>query len=86
MNNTLTSGDRAGSRYYDVLENTSSSEQTNAWSGAIQSKMGNMVTAFVVNPFIKYRGLEFFGNAETMTGAGATEVSRRTLRQTAGRA
>ena len=84
VNNTLTSGDRAGSRYYDVLENTSSTETANAWSGAIQSKMGNMVTAFVVNPFLKYRGVEFFGNAETMTGAGAAELQRRTLRQYAG--
>ncbi|HEX6598160.1 MAG TPA: hypothetical protein VF034_02485 [Gemmatimonadaceae bacterium] len=84
VNNTLTSGDRAGSRYYDVLENTTSTEKDNAWSGAIQSKMGNMVTAFVVNPFIKYRGVEFFGNAETMTGAGAAELQRRTLRQYAG--
>ena len=84
VNNTLTSGDRAGSRYYDVLENTSSSETANAWSGAIQSKMGNMVTAFVVNPFLKYRGAEFFGNVETMTGAGASELHRRTLRQYAG--
>jgi hypothetical protein len=84
VNNTLTSGDRAGSRYYDVLENTASTETAQAWSGSIQSKMGNMVTAFVVNPFIKYRGLEFFGNAETMTGAGAAELQRRTLRQYAG--
>jgi len=84
VNNTLTSGDRAGSRYYDVLENPTSTETANAWSGAIQSKMGNMVTAFVVNPFIKYHGLEFFGNAETMTGAGAAELQRRTLRQYAG--
>ena len=84
VNNTLTSGDRAGSRYYMVLENTAATEKDNAWSGAIQSKMGNMVTAFVVNPFIKYRGVEFFGNAETMTGAGAAELQRRTLRQYAG--
>ena len=84
VNNTLTSGDRAGSRYYLVIENTAATEKDNAWSGAIQSKMGNMVTAFVVNPFIKYHGVEFFGNAETMTGAGAAELHRRTLRQYAG--
>jgi hypothetical protein len=84
VNNTLTSGDRAGSRYYDVLENPTSTETANAWSGAIQSKMGNMVTAFVVNPFLKYKGAEFFGNVETMTGAGAAELQRRTLRQYAG--
>jgi hypothetical protein len=81
VNNTLTSGDRGGSRYYDVLENTTSTELANAWSGAIQSGMRNMVTAFVFNPFLKYKGAEFFGNVETMTGAAATELSRRTLRQ-----
>ncbi len=86
VNNTLTSGDRAGSRYYDVLENTTSSETANAWSGAVQSGMRNMVTAFVFNPFIKYRGAEFFGNVETITGASPTELSRRTLHQTVGEA
>jgi hypothetical protein len=83
-NNTLTSGDRGGSRYYDVLENTTSTETANAWSGNIQSGMRNMVTAFVFNPFLKYKGAEFFGNVETMTGAAATELSRRTLRQVVG--
>src|SRR6476469_4315735 len=82
--NTLTSGDRAGSRYYDVLENTTSTESANAWSGAIQSGMKNMVTAFVVNPFVKVGGAEFFGNVETMTGAAQTEAQRRTLRQLVG--
>jgi len=81
---TLTSGDRAGSRYYDVLEPTGSSESTNAWSGAIQSGMKNMVTAFVVNPFVKVGGAELFGNIETMTGAAANETYRRTLRQLVG--
>jgi hypothetical protein len=81
---TLTSGDRAGSRYYDVLENTTSTESANAWSGAIQSGMRNMVTAVVVNPFVKVGGAEFFGNVETMTGAASTELYRRTLRQLVG--
>jgi len=81
---TLTSGDRAGSRYYDVLENVSSTESAQAWSGAVQSGMRNNVTAFVVNPFVKVGGAEFFGNVETMTGAAAGEATRRTLRQLAG--
>jgi hypothetical protein len=84
VSNTLTSGDRAGSRYYDVLENTTSTESANAWSGAIQSGMKNMVTAFVVNPFVKVGGVELFGNIETMTGASQTEAQRRTLRQLVG--
>jgi hypothetical protein len=81
---TLTSGDRAGSRYYDVLENTTSTESANAWSGAVQSGMKNMVTAFVINPFVKVGGVELFGNIETMTGAAKTEIQRRTLRQLVG--
>ncbi|MFL5620008.1 MAG: hypothetical protein ACJ79A_16630 [Gemmatimonadaceae bacterium] len=81
---TLTSGDRAGSRYYDVLENVSSTESAQAWSGAVQSGMRNMVTAFVVNPFVKVGGAELFGNVETMTGAASNETSRRTLRQLVG--
>ena len=81
---TLTSGDRAGSRYYDVLENVVSTETAQAWSGALQSGMRNNVTAFVVNPFVKIGGVELFGNVETMTGAAAGEKTRRTLRQLSG--
>ena len=84
--NTLTSGDRSGSRYYDVLENTASTETANAWSGAVQSGMRDYVTAFVINPFVKVGGLEVFGNVETHTGAAITETSRRTLRQNVGEA
>ena len=84
VNNTLTSGDRAGSRYYDVLENTASTETANAWSGAIQSGMRNMVTAFVLNPSVIYGNAEFYGNVETITGAAGTELNRRTLRQLVG--
>ena len=81
---TLTSGDRAGSRYYDVLENVTSTEAAQAWSGAVQSGMRNNVTAFVVNPFVKIGGVELFGNGETMTGAATGEKTRRTLRQLSG--
>jgi hypothetical protein len=79
--NTLFSGDRAGSRYYDVLENTASTETANAWSGAIRPGFGNNVHAYVVNPFIKVAGVELFGNIETATGKGAAETKNRTVRQ-----
>ena len=46
--NTLYTGDRAGSRCYDVLENTTSTETANAWSGAIRPGFGNNVHAYVV--------------------------------------
>ena len=80
--NTLFTGDRAGSRYYDVLENTSST--STAWSAAIRPGLSNRVTSFVVNPFVKYQGLELFGYAETATGKALSETGYRTVRQVAG--
>jgi hypothetical protein len=84
VNNTLYSGDRAGSRYYDVMENTASTEDANAWSGAMQPKLSSKVTAVVINPFVKYQGFEFFGNAEMAKGRGATESVDRTWHQYVG--
>ena len=83
-NNTLYSGDRAGSRYYDVMENTASTETANAWSGAIQPGLSDKLTATVINPFIKFRGLELFGNLEQAKGRKGTEVSDRTWNQLSG--
>jgi hypothetical protein len=82
-NNVLYSGDRGGSRYYDIMENTASTETANAWSGNIQPGFGHNVQAYVVNPFIKYNGLELFGNFETASGRSWTETSDRTFRQNA---
>ena len=84
--NTLYTGDRAGSRYYDVLENTASTEDANAWSGNLRSglNLSSKVRAIVVNPFIKYGGLEFFGNIEQAKGRAATETADRTFRQNVG--
>jgi len=84
--NTLYSGDRGGSRYYDVLENSSSSEATNAWSGNIQPGLSDKLTATVINPFIKFRGLELFGNIETAKGRKITENADRTWNQQAAEA
>src|SRR5581483_1042529 len=62
--NTLFSGDRGGSPYYDVLENSASTETANAWSGQIRPGFSNKVNAEVLNPFIKIGGLEYFGSYE----------------------
>jgi hypothetical protein len=82
--NTLYSGDRAGSRYYDVLENTTSTEAAQAWSGAIQPGFKSKITAYQLNPFVKVKGLEFFGIAEQAKGRAATETKSRTWNQYAG--
>jgi polyisoprenoid-binding protein YceI len=81
-NQTLFSGDRAGSRYYNVLENTAATESANFTSGAINPGMNEM-HAVVINPFIKYRGLELYGNVERARGKAVTETARRDLNQNA---
>ncbi len=84
VSNTLFSGDRAGSRYYDVLENTSSTETAQAWSGAIQPGLKNSIHSWVVNPFLQFKGVEFFGNIESAKGRAAGETDNRTWKQNVG--
>jgi hypothetical protein len=86
VSNTLFSGDRAGSRYYDVLENTSSTEAAQAWSGAMQPGLKNSIHSFVINPFVQFRGLELFGNIERAKGRAAGETDNRTWKQNVGEA
>jgi hypothetical protein len=82
--NTLYSGDRAGSRYFDVVENTVSTEAANAWSGAIRPGMSSKITSMQLNPFMKFKGLEFFGVIEETEGRAATETTNRKWNQYAG--
>jgi len=79
--NTLYTGDRGGSQYYSILENTTSTETANAWSGQIRPGFSNKVNAEVINPFVKVGGLELFGSFETATGGAFTEPRLRTLHQ-----
>lgn len=81
VNNTLYGGDRAGSRYHLVLENTQASVANQFTSGRINPGLRNNVTAFMVNPFVKYGGAEFFGTYERATGASAGEPEDRTWNQ-----
>jgi hypothetical protein len=82
--NTLFTGDRGGSHYFSVMENTAATTTAQAWSAELRPSFGYRVNAYVVNPFFKYRGLEFLGNVETATGKSATEVQYHTWRQLAG--
>jgi hypothetical protein len=66
------------------MENTQSSESSQAWSGSIQPGFRNNVRALVLNPFMKYRGLELYGNIETARGAAVNEPKNRTWNQYAG--
>ena len=79
--NTLFTGDRGGSMYYDILENTQSTETANAWSGQVRPGFSNKVNAEVINPFIKIGGAEFFGNFEIAKGGSFSEAQLRNIRQ-----
>ena len=83
-------GDRAGSRYYFVMEPekylssgawTNVTGASNFKSGQVVPDFKNKVTSFMINPFVKYKGLEFFGTFETASGRNFAEADRRTFNQ-----
>ena len=80
-NNSLFFGDRTGSRYFYVMENTTATSSGNAWSGRYNPQFSEQVTTFMLNPFIKYKGLELFGTYEMAKGRMITEVDMRTAKQ-----
>lgn len=80
----LYSADRAGSRYYLVMEPAGSSATNQFSSGRFNPGLRNELTAFVVNPFIKAGGLEFFGTYERATGKATAEADTRSFNQYAG--
>lgn len=100
--NTLFAGDRAGSRFYLAMEPAyylprGASAYTAAdasglfTSGRLNGGFANEVATIMINPFIKFKGLEVFGTFESATGLayydrvpdGATKPESRTLTQIA---
>lgn len=73
INNTLYGGDRAGSRYYFVMEAPNATMQANFLSGRINPGFRDNVTSVMVNPFIKYKGVEIFGTYEIAKGNSQIE-------------
>ena len=71
---TLYSGDRTGSGYFGVMENNTYTNGTSPFtSGRFNPGFGNSITAIMINPFIKYKGVELFGTFETATGKTVNE-------------
>ena len=83
--NTLFGGDRTGSHYFDVMENPNVAKGTtlsnendySPFSGRYNPGFSEEVNTFMVNPFLKYKGLEFFGTYENAKGRSITEFSQR---------
>jgi len=83
QNSYLYSADRAGSRYYGVMIPATAAGD-NFRSGRYDPGFKNQITAFMINPFIKYKGLEFFGTIETTSGKSNVELEDRKANQFSG--
>jgi hypothetical protein len=69
----LYGGDRAGSRYYNVMHTVPDSlgnTQGGDFDGRFNARFAKL-TAIQVAPFVKYKGLEFFGIYEVATGSNS---------------
>ncbi|MDR9364564.1 MAG: hypothetical protein RI575_04465 [Balneolaceae bacterium] len=79
-------GDRAGSRYYNVMDDGFTSGR---WSpGYSVSRFAptgpvavNNANALMINPFVKIQGFEFFGVFETTSGKSVDETEDRSYTQ-----
>tara|TARA_R110002124_G_scaffold120157_3_gene278024 strand:+ start:3355 stop:4650 length:1296 start_codon:yes stop_codon:yes gene_type:complete len=80
----LYSGDRAGSRYYDVITpgNFRAGRFAPSFTpGYGQPPAAGEMTSFIINPFLKYQGLEFYGVIENVSGKISSAPDRRTFNQ-----
>jgi hypothetical protein len=83
--NTLFGGDRTGSHYFDVMENANIAKGTtisdendySPFSGRLNPGFSEEVNTFMINAFLKYKGLEFFGTYENAKGRTITETTER---------
>lgn len=76
----LYAGDRSGARYYRVLNASSSYFRNGRFNPGFTYQ-----TAFQINPFVKFQGVEFFGVVEMVTngddevGGGYTQLGAELL-------
>ena len=82
ISNTIYGGDRTGSNYQFVMEPYNATLTGNAFSGRINPGFKDNVTSFMINPFVKYGGIEFFGTYEI--SKGNSQVENGEVQNTAG--
>jgi len=73
ISNTIFGGDRTGSNYQYVMENAPVTLTGNAFSGRFNPGFKDNVTTIMINPFLKFAGLEIFGTFEFAKGANSFE-------------
>jgi len=84
-NNTLFGGDRTGSHYFYVMENQNVANGTtisdevdySPFSGRFNPGFTEQVNTFMINPFIKYKGIELFATYENAHGRTIIETTKR---------
>ncbi|MBK8278839.1 MAG: hypothetical protein IPK94_01350 [Saprospiraceae bacterium] len=78
--NTLYAGDRTGSHYFLVMEpalqsnGTATTQAAQMTSGRFNPDMPNRINAIMINPFVKFKGLELMGSYETLKGSNYADV------------
>ncbi len=90
----LYSSDRAGSRFYGVMshaayiggDGTAVADNfdptANKDTGRFNPSFGNWATSYMINPFVKFKGLEFFGTIELASGGDFKGTDdKRTINQ-----
>ena len=83
--NTLFGGDRTGSHYFYVMENQNVANGTtisdevdySPFSGRFNPGFSEQVKTIMINPFIKYKGIEFFATYENAKGRSISETDTR---------
>lgn len=78
---TLYGGDRAGSAYWGVMDNSAQSAFTN---GRLNPNFSEEIRALQVNPYVELGDLELFGVVERATGRTAAQTDMRDATQLAG--
>jgi hypothetical protein len=73
----LYAGDRAGSRYYNILTSNNGEFRIPRFDPAFN----NELTAIMINPFVKFQGFEFYGVFENASGKSTAEPDTRTFNQ-----
>lgn len=85
---TLFGGDRTGSNYQDVMENSKNgvnpASTVIAFSGRMNPGFSKKIDALMFNGFLKVQGLELFGTYETAKGRTKLESTDRKMNQLAG--
>ncbi|MBF99752.1 MAG: hypothetical protein CMI36_12235 [Owenweeksia sp.] len=80
--NYLYSADRAGSRFYLVMDDTGN-PTSNFRTGRYDPGFTNEITAVMINPFVQFKGLELLGTVELSSGKAEAEADTRNWTQLA---